>query len=163
MGGDIEMHSNPGEGSKFTLQLTFEYASATDAGVPDKAATAKALIFGTDNYCLMEARTLFDRAGVSTESSLIDNSEGVEPVRQCIQRNLAYVDLLVFDLRHLDIDLGNVLDREMTAAARIILLHYDQIIELPPILQQAEFFSVINTSQENFPATCKRDAANIGN
>ena len=106
------------------------------------------MIFGADNYCLMEARTLFDRAGVSTESSLIDNSEGVEPVRQCIQRNLAYVDLLVFDLRHLDIDLGNVLDREMSTAARIILLHYDQIIELPPILQQAEFFSVINTSRK---------------
>jgi two-component system sensor histidine kinase BarA len=36
----------------------------------------------------------------------------------------------------------------MTTAVRIILLHYDQIIELPTILQQAEFFSVINTSQK---------------
>jgi two-component system sensor histidine kinase BarA len=148
MGGDIKMHSNPGEGSKFTLQLTFEHASKTGAEVPNGADTAKALIFGADNYCLMEARTLFDRAGVSTESSLIDNGEGVEPVKQCIQRNLAYIDLLVFDLRHLDIDLGNVLDREMTSAVRIILLHYDQVIELPPILQQAEFFSVVNTSQK---------------
>ncbi len=147
MGGDIKMYSNPGEGSKFTLQLAFEYASKTNIEAPNGVDAAKALIFGADKYCLMEARTLFDRAGVSTESSLIDNGEGVEPVKQCIQRNLAYIDLLVFDLRHLEIDLGNVLDREISTAVRIILLHYDQVIELPPILQQAEFFSVINTSQ----------------
>ena len=148
MGGDIKMYSSPGEGSKFTLQLTFEYAGKTDADAPNRVDTAKALIFGADNCCLMEARTLFDRAGVSTESSLIDNDEGVEPVKQCIQRNLAYIDLLIFDLRHLDIDLGKVVDREMTTAARIILLHYDQVIELPPVLRQVEFFSVINTSQK---------------
>jgi two-component system sensor histidine kinase BarA len=147
MGGDIKIYSNPGEGSKFTLQLAFDYASKTSTEVPNGVDTAKALIFGADKYCLMEARTLFDRAGVSTESSLIDNGEGVEPVKQCIQRNLAYIDLLVFDLRHLEIDLAIILDREITTAARIILLHYDQVIELPPILQQAEFFSVINTSQ----------------
>jgi two-component system sensor histidine kinase BarA len=147
MGGDIKIYSTPGEGSKFTLQLAFDYASKTSTEVPNGVDTAKALIFGADKYCLMEARTLFDRAGVSTESSLIDNGEGVEPVKQCIQRNLAYIDLLVFDLRHLEIDLAIILDREITTAARIILLHYDQVIELPPILQQAEFFSVINTSQ----------------
>jgi two-component system sensor histidine kinase BarA len=147
MGGDIKMYSSPGEGSKFTLQLNFEYADKSDAEASNGVDTAKALIFGADNYCLMEARTLFDRAGVSTESSLINNSEGIEPVKQCIQSNLAYIDLLVFDLRHLDIDLGKVLDREMTSAVRTILLHYDQVIELPSILQQTEFFSVINTSQ----------------
>jgi two-component system sensor histidine kinase BarA len=147
MGGDIKMHSSPGEGSQFTLQLAFKYASKTDAEIPDERDIAKALIFGADNYCLMEARTLFDRAGVSTESSLVDNSEGVMPVKQCIQRNLAYIDLLVFDLRHLDINLANVLDGETTAAVRIILLHYDHVIELPSISQQVELISVINTSQ----------------
>jgi two-component system sensor histidine kinase BarA len=147
MGGDIKMHSSPGEGSKFTLQLPFAYASKTEVEAPSEADIAKALIFGADNICLMEARTLFDRAGVSTESSLIDNSQGVEPVKQCIQRNLAYIDLLVFDLRHLDIDLAKVLDREIATAVRILLLHYDQNIELPALLQQAEFVSVINTSQ----------------
>ena len=74
------MHSSPGEGSKFTLQLAFKYASKTDAEVPDGTDIARALIFGADNYCLMEVRALFDRAGVSTESSLIDNSEGVAPL-----------------------------------------------------------------------------------
>ena len=147
MGGDIKMHSSPGEGSKFTLQLAFKYASSTDVEVSDGTGTAKALIFGADHYCLMEVRTLFDRAGVSTESSLIDNSEGVAPVKQCIQRNLAYIDLLIFDLRHLDINLAKVLDRETTAAVRIILLHYDPVVQLPSISQQIEFISVINTSQ----------------
>jgi two-component system sensor histidine kinase BarA len=165
MGGDIEMHSIPGEGSKFTLQLDFENSAKNDTEATDGTGMTRALIFGADRYCLMEARTLFDRAGVSTESSLIDNSEGVEPVQQCIQRNLAYIDLLVFDLRHLHIDLENVLDRETAATMRIILLHYDQTIELPEILQQAEFISVINTSQtiarllakEAMPTTAKED------
>jgi two-component system sensor histidine kinase BarA len=147
MGGDIDMQSTPGAGSKFTLRLPFEYATKTEAEAHTETDIARALIMGADNYCLMEARTLFDRAGVSTEYSLIDNSEGIEPVIHCIQRNLAYIDLLVFDLRHLDIDLEKVLNRKMTEAVRIILLHYDQAIELSPKLQQTEFVSVISTSQ----------------
>ena len=145
MGGDIIMQSRPGEGSKFTLRLPFEYATEIEA--PTEVDVAKALILGADNYCLMEARTLFERAGVSTEYSLIDNSKGVEPVIHCIQCNLAYIDLLVFDLRHLDIDLEKVLDRETGDAVRVILLHYDQAIELPPRLLPTEFVSVISTSQ----------------
>jgi len=147
MGGDIIMQSSPGEGSKFTLRLPFECVTQTEAEAPTGADVAKALILGADNFCLMEARTLFDRAGVSTEYSLIDNSKGVEPIINCIQCNLAYIDLLVFDLRHLDIDLEKVLDREITDAVRVILLHYDQEIELPPKLLQTEFVSVISTSQ----------------
>jgi two-component system sensor histidine kinase BarA len=147
MGGDINMQSSHGEGSKFTLRLPFEYAE--NVAVENSVATdaSKALIFGADHYCLMEARTLFDRAGVNTEYSLIDNAKGAEPVIQCIQRNLAYIDLLVFDLRHLDIDLGNVLDHEIAGATRIILLHYDQVIELPANLKHTEFVSIISTSQ----------------
>jgi len=147
MGGDIIMQSSPGEGSKFTLRLPFECTTKIEAEAATGADVAKALILGADNFCLMEARTLFDRAGVSTECSLVDNSKGVEPVIHCIQLNLAYIDLLVFDLRHLDIDLEEVLDREMADAVRIILLHYDQAIELPPKLRQTEFISVISTSQ----------------
>ena len=165
MGGDINMQSNPGEGSKFTLRLPFEYATKTEAETPPETDIARALIMGADNYCLMEARTLFERAGVSTEYNLIDNSTGVEPVIHCIQRNLAYIDLLVFDLRHLDIDLEKVLNREMIDAVRIILLHYDQAVELPPKLQQTEFVSVISTSQaisqllaRNTPLVLTKDA-----
>ena len=74
MGGDIKIYSNPGEGSKFTLQLAFDYASKTNTEAPNGVDTAKALIFGADKYCLMEVRTLFDRAGVSTESTIFTPS-----------------------------------------------------------------------------------------
>ncbi len=147
MGGDINMQSNPGKGSKFTLRLPFGRATTIEAETPSADDIAKALIFGADKFCLMEVRTLFDRAGAITESSLIDNKKGTEPILHCIQQNLDYIDLLVFDLRHLDIDLEKVLDREITDAARVILLHYDQAFKLPTKLQQAEFVSVISTTR----------------
>ena len=147
MGGDIKMQSSPGKGSKFTLQMVFQIADTTDAPLTAPANIPNALILGVDKYCLMEARTLFDRAGTSTETSIIHNSDGVDPVKQCIQRNLAYIDLLVIDSRHLHINLEDLLDQETIAAVRIILLHYDQVVEPPAMQGQLEFISVISTSQ----------------
>ena len=148
MGGDISMHSELGKGSKFVLHLPFRTAPLAAAFADDAdSEQPKALIFGADNICLMETRTLFDRAGVSTECSLVDGRQGAETVIECIQRNLAYIDLLVFDLRHFDIDLEKILDAETARTKRVLLMDYDRGIE--PISQPPgiEFVSIINTSQ----------------
>ncbi len=147
MGGDISIYSKLGEGSKFTLKLPFNLGDQAEISAVGETGVAKALIFAADNYCLMETRSLFDRAGVNTECSLVDNNKGTDPVMQCIQRNIAYVDLLVFDLRHLEIDLEKVLNPEITNATRSIVMDYDLDTELPANPGNAEFVSIINTSQ----------------
>ena len=147
MNGGIRMESHLGQGSKFTLYLPFECVSQDESDLINQTMDSKALIFAADNNCLMELRTLYDRAGVSTECNLVDNAKGSDPLIQSIQRNLAYVDLLVFDLRHLYIDLDKVLDREIPTTKRVIVMHYDLGVEYSTRLYSAEFISVINTSR----------------
>ena len=147
MGGEINLDSTLDRGSKFVLRLPFRLARRNLSAEPVEADQLKALIFAADNICLMETRTLFDRAGVITECNLVDNNEGIEPVVECIQRNLAYIDLLVFDRRHLDIDLERIIDPELLRATRIILMDYDRGLEPLSKLAGVEFVSIINTSQ----------------
>ncbi len=147
MGGDIKMQSEPGQGSTFTLQLPFKCAPPSGHEQADESEQPKALIFAADNTCLMETRTLYDRAGVITECSLVDNQKGIDPVIEGIQRNLPYIDLLVFDLRHLGIKLDRVLNPKLTGAKRVILMDYDRGIEPAATQQNVEFVSIINTSQ----------------
>jgi two-component system sensor histidine kinase BarA len=147
MGGDITMHSKPGQGSKFVLRLPFKIAEQEETLQAAATSPIKALIFAAENTCLMETRTLFDRAGINTECSLVENKNGVDPVVECIQRNLAYIDLLVFDLRHLNINLDLVLNPDLTKTVRIILMDYDRGVEPVSRLPGVEFVSIINTSQ----------------
>lgn len=146
MGGDIELQSQLGQGSNFSVRLPFKLAPAQDSEVRESQPLT-ALIFAANKLCLMEIRTLFDRAGINTEPNLIDNQAGAEPIRECIQRNLTYIDLLVIDQRHLQIDLDRIIDREVAAATRVIVMHYDQGIESPSRRYPVEFLSVINTSR----------------
>ncbi len=145
MGGDIRLDSSPGVGSEFILKLPFRVLPA--ARRQSAVSPMAALIFAATSSCLMEIRTLFDRAGVTTETSLVDNDAGAEPLCECIQRNLAYVDLLVFDLRHLQIDLNRVLDMGMSEMPRVILMDYDQSTHLDDNRYHAEFLSVITTAR----------------
>ena len=147
MGGDIEMQSRSGEGSRFDLKLPLKLSLGKDESPGAFLAPLSALIFASDESCLMEVRTLFDRASVDTEASLIDAGLGSEAVSDSIQRNLKFIDLVVFDLRHFDLDLQQILDSIDMSAARVIFVDYERITDSALNIDGVEFISVINTSQ----------------
>ncbi|MDC1286275.1 ATP-binding protein [Gammaproteobacteria bacterium] len=148
MGGKITMRSIPGEGSKFSLLLPFKLEASSTPLVDPGNESISALIFASEQSDLMEVRTLFDRAGIITECELIDNSAGIEPLLQSIQRNRNYLDLLVFDLRQIKIDLDGLLNQEALGSLRVIVMHYDPGIRLPARSDHAEFVSIISTSSQ---------------
>ncbi len=147
MGGSINMQSTLGEGSCFSLKLPFKLVTGQDPAFDSNVDAARVLIFAAEQTNLMEIRTLFDRAGAITEGELVDAAQGAEPILHSIQRNIAYIDLLVFDLRHFDIDLEKLLKRINGGATRIIVMHYDPGYQLPATPDEAEFVSIINTSR----------------
>ncbi len=147
MGGNISMRSTSGQGSQFSLRLSFKLAASSDALAGSEVEAASALIFATERADLMELRSLFDRAGIITEGELIDTEAGVEPLLETIQRNLGCLDLLVFDLRHLDLTVDRLFDLEALTALRIIVMDYDPGINLPTRSDRAEFVSIISTSR----------------
>ncbi len=144
MGGDIAMRSAAGAGSEFTLRLPLKKGRPDSPA--DPSATPRALIFAADKLCLMETRSLYERAGVDVESSLIEATTDVDAVRECLHRCLPHTDFLVFDLRHFGLDLDAILSGDFPAATRIILMHYDAG-RVAEIHAAGEFVSVINTSR----------------
>jgi two-component system sensor histidine kinase BarA len=158
MGGSIELQSTIGKGSRFDLRLPFRLAQQLAPAASDETDAARALIFAAEQTNLMEIRTLFDRAGVSTEAELVDPSEGIEPILASVQRNLAYIDLLVFDLRRFDVDLDSLLARINADAVRIIVMHYDPGHQLPTRPAHVEYLSIINTSRRIAQLVYQREA-----
>jgi len=147
MGGDISMQSTAGKGSSFSLVLPFGLGEENDATQQSAAAPVTALIFASEQNCLMELRTLFERAGADTETELIDASLGSEAVVRSIQRAIPYVDILAFDMRHLELELEALLDHDITRNTRVIVMHYDPDVEIPVKLDGIEFVSIINASR----------------
>ncbi len=147
MGGEISMLSEAGKGSKFVLRLPFKCAQPSAETANRGPGDCSALIFAARQNCMMETRTLFDRAGIATESSLIEPGNGPESMVECIQRNLPYIDLLVIDLRHLEIDLDEVLSDDLVGATRVLLVDYDRGIEPAATRTGIEFVSIVSTSQ----------------
>ena len=145
MGGNISMQSVAGEGSEFSLDLPFKLGARHEDDSAADFDALRSLIFAVEPTNLMEIRTLYDRAGAITEAELIDCPMGMDAILRQVQRNLACFDLLVFDLRGLDLDLEQLLKHVAGGPARIIVMHYDPGYELPLAVEAVEYVSIIST------------------
>jgi len=146
MGGEITMQSVYGQGSTFSVLLPFSipysHKFEDDGQSPDLAA----LIFASQQTCLQEIQSLFDRAGVATEGVLIEATQTPDQIRENIQNNLKFVEFIVFDLRHMSQDLNEIVDDHLVTDHRLIVMQYDQSM-LPELrLHHFEFVSNITTS-----------------
>ena len=146
MGGEITMQSTLGKGSTFSVHLPFTIPVNHKFEDSESPLNITALIFASQNTCLQEIQSLFDRAGAATEGILIEAAMSPEQVRETIQTNLKYVEAIVFDLRHMTQNLDDIIDDSLLADHRLILMQYDQSM-LPGLKHQKyEFVSNITTS-----------------
>ena len=150
MGGDITMKSTAGEGSEFSIKLPLSVAINQETALPVHTPKLTAMIFASQPICLQEIQSLFDRASVDTENLLIESQHCVEAILENIQNNIKFIDMVVFDMRHLNLDLDEILAHPVTKNIKIILMHYDQGM-LPDLKNNTyEFISnIISSSNLN--------------
>ena len=146
MGGDITMQSTFGEGSKFAIRLPFSTTVYREQPAPLEGLSLTAMIFASQANCLQEIQSLFNRAGVETESELIEGQDSIDPIIDNIQNNLKFIDMIVFDLRHLTLNMNEILAQLLTYKIKVILIHYDQSMVAEYDYQNYQFISNIITS-----------------
>lgn len=147
MGGDITLQSEVGKGSIFSIRLPLTLSNPASQDTPEQDSTSKtAMIVASRKTCLQELQSLYDRAGVITESILLEQ-QSIEQIRENIQRNKNFIDYLVIDFRHLECDLEKILDSEKPHGMRIIAMHYDPGMIPHLDTGRFEFISIINTSK----------------
>jgi two-component system sensor histidine kinase BarA len=147
MGGTISLQREVGKGSKFSVRLPLALSNTSNQEVPEQASASKtAMIIASRNTCLQELQSLYDRAGITTEPILLEQ-QAIEQIRENIHRNRKFIDYLVIDFRHLDLDSEKIVDTEKQNGMRIIAMHYDPGM-IPDLDSRGiEFISVINTSK----------------
>ena len=146
MGGDITLRSTFGEGSEFSVYLPLSIPLNHEPQPFQDDPYLTAMIFASQQSCLQEIQSLFDRASITTESILIEGPASAESIIDMIENYIELVDMIVFDLRHLTLNIDEVLAHPITHKIKVILIHYDQSM-VPEIKNQHyEFISNIITS-----------------
>ena len=149
IGGDLLLKSKPGEGTEFTFELPLSLSP--DCGQNSavfETTDHKALIFSSRTSCLQEIQTLYDRAGITTEAVLIDKSWGTNQIVEHIEQQSHELDCIIFDLRHFEQDLGELINTGARHGWRIVGMHYDRHLITAKGYQNLEFVSVINSSKK---------------
>ena len=148
MGGDISLQSEPGKGSIFSVRLPLTLASTVSEEIHQQRSESKtAMVIASRKTCLQELQSLYNRAGITTEAILLEQ-QTIEQIKQNIQRNRSFIDYLIIDFRHLEIDLTQVLNIEKQQGMRIIAMHYDPSMIAGLESSKFEFISIINASKD---------------
>ncbi|MFT5656945.1 MAG: two-component system sensor histidine kinase BarA [Gammaproteobacteria bacterium] len=143
MAGDITLESKLGVGTKFSVRLPFSLmGNQSDLFAADNTEHKAALILSTRKNCLQEVLTLFDGGQIPTESILISASDSAEFINSSIRNVLDHIDFLVFDLRHLNLDLKQVLEDIPANQIRVITIHYDQSMVTNRFNKTLEFLPI---------------------
>ena len=146
MGGDIRLHSEQGKGSCFTLLTPLQKdPEQTDAPpCEDKSA----MIYATSARGLKEIQTLFNHTGYTTETQLLDAASNFDQLHRQLKQQLAYLDVVVLDLRHQHRDMPQLIDADISAACKVIIMHYDQSLVDISNYPDCHFISIINQASQ---------------
>jgi two-component system sensor histidine kinase BarA len=147
MGGDILLESQEGAGSSFTLILPFKPFYSVEQQ-PRLRAEHNAMIYAFSERGLHELQTLYNRIGFLTETEQLDDDSDTAALRQQLEQNLPYLDLIVFDLRHRCFEPQQLMDASICKHCRCIIMHYDVSLVDSELLDQFEFIAVINTCNQ---------------
>ena len=145
MGGDISVESDSGSGSFFTVSIPLELRDQFPAKEPT-AITQSTLIYSFDPLAQQELQSLFDRLGFDTHCQLIAPGTELLQLKNEINDNASSYQTLVIDLRHSFLDPRKLLSPSILAKTKVKLLHYDPAFVESELLNDYDFISVINTS-----------------
>ncbi len=148
MGGEITMKSQLGRGSTFSFCLPFSIPADEIGEDSGDDSNLSALIFSSKAICLQEIQSLFDRAGVNTEGSLVASAQSIDGIKSSIQQNRHLINIVVFDLRHAAFGLDELVDIRQSDDLRVIVMHYDQSMVNYHDLEIYEFISIVTTSSQ---------------
>lgn len=148
MAGEISMESKIDIGTKFSVRLPFLLTSPPAEIDPVIHLENKTvLILSSKQTCLQEITTLFDGAQIATESILLSESDNADSINSNIRKNLDHIDFLAIDLRHLNLNLNDILESITTEETRIVIMHYDQTMVKTQSSLKFEFISTTTNSQ----------------
>lgn len=147
MGGEIQLDSNVGSGSLFSVIIPFKHPDQTILNDHPQSDTKSAFIIAFNSHALNEVQTLFNRAGFNTETQLIDKNSSTDYIQSLLTQNLNYIDFIVIDLRHSFIHPDALIPPDVPDQCKVFIMHYDLSLIDSDSYKNYQFISVINSSR----------------